>query len=100
VARRALVLVIAAALAWGCGSDARDGPSETPPKITSPGVGSGGLVDVGGRRLYVECIGSGSPTVLLEAGFGGSSSDWVAVRPSLGRTTRTCAYDRAGLGGE
>ena len=35
---------------------------------------------------------------ILEAGFGGSSTDWRDVQPQLGRTTRTCAYDRAGLG--
>jgi pimeloyl-ACP methyl ester carboxylesterase len=62
------------------------------------GIDSGGRVDVGGRRVYVECTGAGSPTVLLEAGFGGSSVNWTAVLPELGRTTRTCAYDRAGLG--
>jgi pimeloyl-ACP methyl ester carboxylesterase len=62
------------------------------------GVGSGDRVDVGGRHLYVECVGSGSPTVLLEAGFGGSSRDWTPVLLELGRTSRTCAYDRAGLG--
>ena len=62
------------------------------------GVGGGELVDVGGRRLYVECIGSGSPTVLLEAGLGLTSQSWTTVQLELGHTTRTCAYDRAGLG--
>ena len=38
------------------------------------------------------------PTVLLEAGFGGASDVWGAVLPKLGRETRTCAYDRAGIG--
>ena len=27
-----------------------------------------GLVDIGGRKLYLECRGRGSPTVILEAG--------------------------------
>jgi pimeloyl-ACP methyl ester carboxylesterase len=35
---------------------------------------------------------------VLEAGFGGSSRNWNRVLPALGGTTRTCAYDRAGLG--
>jgi pimeloyl-ACP methyl ester carboxylesterase len=43
-------------------------------------------------------LGSGTPTVVLEAGLGGSSEAWRDVQPSLGRLTRTCAYDRAGLG--
>jgi len=53
---------------------------------------------IGGHSLYLECAGSGSPTVVLEAGFGGASQDWANVAPALGLTTRTCAYDRAGLG--
>jgi pimeloyl-ACP methyl ester carboxylesterase len=43
-------------------------------------------------------VGSGAPTVLLEAGFGNSSQDWLPVLPALGGISRTCAYDRAGLG--
>jgi pimeloyl-ACP methyl ester carboxylesterase len=58
----------------------------------------GQLVDIGGFRLHIECIGTGSPTVVLDAGLGGSSLDWSLVQPSLGRATRVCAYDRAGMG--
>jgi pimeloyl-ACP methyl ester carboxylesterase len=62
-------------------------------------VGGGRLVEIGGgRRLYLRCVGSGSPVVVLEAGFGGTTDNWRDVQPQLGRTTRTCAYDRAGLG--
>jgi pimeloyl-ACP methyl ester carboxylesterase len=41
-------------------------------------------------------MGSGSPTIVLEAGLGGDSSGWVFVQPRLAQTTRVCAYDRAG----
>ncbi len=58
----------------------------------------GQLVDIGGYRLHLHCVGTGSPTVLLEAGMGGSSMDWRLVQSELGRTTRVCAYDRAGNG--
>jgi pimeloyl-ACP methyl ester carboxylesterase len=58
----------------------------------------GQLVDVGGERLHIQCVGAGSPTVVLDAGLGGSSLDWSLVQPELGRTTRVCAYDRAGMG--
>ena len=62
-------------------------------------VGPGRLVPIGGgRTLYLRCQGTGSPTVILEAGFGASRDAWSAVQPALGETTRTCAYDRAGLG--
>jgi pimeloyl-ACP methyl ester carboxylesterase len=99
VAAALLVVVLVAALFVGCGGGgATKNPPGGSPKATVEGIGSGRMVDVGGRRLYVECIGSGSPTALLEAGLGGTSNVWTAVLPELGRTTRTCAYDRAGLG--
>jgi pimeloyl-ACP methyl ester carboxylesterase len=91
-----LVVLVAVPLV-GCGGEAKNDRDNPPPKITFEGVGSGELVDIGGRRLYIECIGSGTPTVLLEAGFGGGSSFWAGVLPELGRETRTCAYDRAGI---
>jgi len=51
-----------------------------------------------GRRLNLLCLGSGSPTVILEAGAGGSTLDWRRVHGPLSRLIRTCAYDRAGMG--
>jgi pimeloyl-ACP methyl ester carboxylesterase len=58
----------------------------------------GRLVDIGGRRLQLDCRGAGSPTVVLESGLDylGSLS-WSAVHDSLARTTRVCAYSRAGV---
>ena len=58
----------------------------------------GQMVDVGGYRLHLQCVGTGSPTVVLDAGLGGTSLDWALVQPEIGQTTRVCAYDRAGMG--
>jgi pimeloyl-ACP methyl ester carboxylesterase len=58
----------------------------------------GALVDVDGHRLHINSMGEGSPTVVLEAGAGGSSLDWAWVQPELAKITRVCTYDRAGLG--
>jgi pimeloyl-ACP methyl ester carboxylesterase len=58
----------------------------------------GQMVDVGGYRLHIRCVGAGSPTVVLDAGLGGTSLDWSLVQNEIGQTTRVCAYDRAGLG--
>jgi pimeloyl-ACP methyl ester carboxylesterase len=63
-----------------------------------PYVGLGERIDVGGRSLYLDCRGSGSPTIVLEAGAGSDSGTWGAAFGSLASLTRTCAYDRAGLG--
>jgi pimeloyl-ACP methyl ester carboxylesterase len=67
-----------------------------------------GLVDIGGgRRLWLECRGSGSPTVVLESGYGNRGDVWdidalgpnssaTAVLPGVSAFTRVCAYDRPG----
>jgi pimeloyl-ACP methyl ester carboxylesterase len=58
----------------------------------------GKLVDIGGYRLHINCTGTGSPTVILDAGLGGTSLDWSKVQPEVARFTRVCSYDRAGYG--
>ena len=59
----------------------------------------GHLVDVGGRRLYVHCTGSGSPTVVLISGLAEASTYWGGwIAPAVARNTTVCAYDRAGQG--
>jgi pimeloyl-ACP methyl ester carboxylesterase len=90
------------ALAVGCGGHAPRRAATvggTTRRAVGAIVGPGRLVAVGGgRELYLNCVGSGSPTLVLEAGFPGDSTTWRDVQPRLGQTTRTCAYDRAGLG--
>ena len=51
-----------------------------------------------GRRLNLYCEGSGSPTVILDAGLGAAAPAWRHVQDALARTTRVCSYDRAGYG--
>jgi pimeloyl-ACP methyl ester carboxylesterase len=58
----------------------------------------GEMVDVGGYSLHINCVGQGSPTVVLDAGSGGFSAQWVRVQQEVSGTTRVCAYDRAGMG--
>jgi len=58
----------------------------------------GELYDVGGHRLHLDCTGTGSPTVVLENGLNEISPLWSAVTTQVSRTTRVCAYDRAGQG--
>src|SRR5215213_6497631 len=58
----------------------------------------GEMVDVGGYSLHINCTGQGSPTVILDAGSGLFSAQWVRVQQEVSDTTRVCAYDRAGMG--
>jgi pimeloyl-ACP methyl ester carboxylesterase len=55
-------------------------------------------VDIGGRRLHIHCTGSGSPTVVIEAGASAFAIDWTLVQPDVARARRVCSYDRAGSG--
>jgi pimeloyl-ACP methyl ester carboxylesterase len=58
----------------------------------------GRLIDIGGRRIQVDCRGMGSPTVVLESGLDRNGSlSWVSVHDPIAETTRTCAYSRAGM---
>lgn len=58
----------------------------------------GKMVDIGGRKIQIDCRGMGKPTVVLESGLGTSGSlDWSFVQNQIAKTTRTCAYSRAGI---
>jgi pimeloyl-ACP methyl ester carboxylesterase len=57
---------------------------------------SGRLIDLGGYKLHLDCIGRGLPTVVLSAGAGDFSSDWSLVQSEIAKFTRVCSYDRGG----
>lgn len=58
----------------------------------------GKLYSIGGYAMHLYCLGTGSPTVILEAGLGDDWLIWRAVQSPLSKATRVCSYDRAGLG--
>jgi pimeloyl-ACP methyl ester carboxylesterase len=73
-----------ATLAQKAGTD-----QKTPPPL-------GELVDVGGYRVHLYCIGTGSPTVVIVgAGF---SFNWGLVQPEVAGFTQVCSYDHSGIG--
>lgn len=100
------------------GAEVAGTPSLSSAATSTAGPGSGGhkgsaitgkrfakrVAIPGGRRLYLECRGKGSPTVVLEAGTGDLSDIWKmspsgpgpAVFPAVARFTRVCTYDRPG----
>jgi pimeloyl-ACP methyl ester carboxylesterase len=58
----------------------------------------GQLVTVGDYSMHISCVGQGSPAIILDAAGGNSSASWGLVQPEISRSTRVCAYDRAGMG--
>jgi pimeloyl-ACP methyl ester carboxylesterase len=54
------------------------------------------LVD--GHTMRIDCSGSGSPAIILDAGLGNGGLIWGGVQPALAKNTRVCSYDRAGFG--
>jgi pimeloyl-ACP methyl ester carboxylesterase len=89
VAMLLVALALAGAAFWESKREARDGATWTAP---------GRLVDVGGRKLHLWCVGQGAPTVLFEASGLSPSTEWEALLPAVGKARRACAYDRAGMG--
>ena len=58
----------------------------------------GQLVDVGGHRLHLWCIGSGQPVVVHDAGLGGTALAGTGIKSEIATFTKVCTYDRAGMG--
>src|SRR5687768_14743306 len=68
-------------------------------RAASENPAPGQLVNVGaGRRIQIDCRGSGSPTVVFESGLDNYGSlAWSFVHDSIAKNTRACAYSRAGI---
>jgi pimeloyl-ACP methyl ester carboxylesterase len=58
----------------------------------------GKLVPVNGFRLNLYCMGSGSPAVVFDSGWGDWAPAWSKVQPEVAKFTRACSFDRAGTG--
>ena len=102
-----LAASLAAGLLWAVPAQARQpGPTSAPAlgPAEAQGEFARRVAIHGGRKLYLECRGTGSPTVVLEAGTGNLADIWSqppagpeqAVLPAVASFTRVCAYDRPG----
>ena len=105
----ATLLALAGAFAIGPGP--RGGVAREAAAATASAPGGGGefagRVDIGGRSVYLECHGTGSPTVVLVSGYRASGRYWTddllhpdaprtMVMPEVAKLTRVCTYDRPG----
>ena len=94
--RQIRIVLVAILLATGVSGQqpANGGSSSSDTIYTKPGQ----LVDAGGFRLNLYCMGSGSPTVVFDSGWGDWAPAWSKVQPQIAKWTRVCSYDRAGTG--
>jgi pimeloyl-ACP methyl ester carboxylesterase len=91
-------LACAAALAWFGTVAAAAQPAPVAPETLAEFARPHDLIDIGGRRLNLFCMGQGKVTVLFDAGGSDWSVIWALVQPKLAAKARVCSYDRAGLG--
>lgn len=78
---------------------ARVEPVVAPQRIPDSYAHAGTLVEIApGRRLNLRCEGTGTPTMLLEAGAHADTTTWFRLQPLLATHYRVCSYDRAGYG--
>lgn len=98
-------LVVLALLLPACtAGEARPQPSATTTSSATPAAPIAGFFDVGGgRRIYLECRGSGAATVVLIGGLRAAADYWnrtdtkpITVMQGIGESARVCAYDRPG----
>ena len=119
--RAVLAGAISVAMTAGCGASATGPSSSDTTRARSPGSTTtgtaasradfAGLVDVGnGRSIFMECRGTGGPTVVLVTGLGERADNWMttsdtppqpdrSVFPGVATFTRVCASDRPGTEG-
>ena len=84
-----LVLVIGAGAVHEA-IESGKGPRDHPPP--------GKMVDVEGRRLQLDCRGTGGPVVVFESGVDTLGSlSWSPVQDSIAKMTRACSYSRPGV---
>ena len=84
-----VAMVLFAGLIYEAYADASAARNYPPP---------GTLVDIGGRRFHLLCIGNGEPTVLFEGSGFGNATSGARARERIARRTRVCSYDRSGMG--
>ena len=91
---RRLAVCVATALLAGCGQTS-DAVLVVKPVIDPGQMSFQGRVDIGGRKLYLECAGIGEPAVIFDAGLQNGGWKPEALVAELAAVTRVCLYDRA-----
>jgi hypothetical protein len=83
-----------------------ESPTNLPASSAAAELGAGaihGTYDVGGHEVFLDCTGTGTPTVVMFHGIiwdadipYSPSTDWKPTRDLV--DARTCSYDRRNVG--
>lgn len=111
-----VIAILSVFVGAGTGVIGYSGPAESTSDPTPTATDFAKVFPVDGHGVYVQCVGRGSPTIVLISGAGVSSASWdyvgdptdtvnppkksrEAVEPQLAELTRVCSYDRPGTSG-
>jgi pimeloyl-ACP methyl ester carboxylesterase len=108
----ALLTVAIALAAAACGSSTTSDAATTVPAPTTaltsattmtpiterPSQTVDKLVGIDNGQLHLRCVGAGSSTVLLIAGWQDAGDKWGAIEPAIADRGRVCSYSRFGTG--
>lgn len=77
-------------------------PTSSPPSSAAGSPAGGepisGLFEVNGRRLFIDCMGTGTPTLVIDAGESQTADEMADIKPALAERGRVCSYDRPNHG--
>ncbi len=101
-----VVLVLASCSSDPQGSAPGLGSASTPSSSSPPPTGPAPqdrpdiakVVTAGGVSQYLKCAGNGPQTVVIVPGLGTGAAAWTKVFGQVSKQTRTCVYDRPGIG--
>ena len=66
--------------------------------VCGSSLASDQMISVGQHRLQIHLEGTGTPTVVIDAGLGEGIERWRPLQERISRVTRVITYNRAGYG--
>lgn len=98
VAAVALLALGLTACGGGPSDPATAAPATPTTTVQRPTDTRDGLVRIGHGRMRLRCVGQGTTTVVLIAGWGDGGDSWGGIEPDLAPYARVCSYARFGTG--
>jgi pimeloyl-ACP methyl ester carboxylesterase len=92
------LVVVLMLVVLGCGIAPAGAAAPSGAAATTAQGGITGNFAANGKSLYIQCLGTGVPTIVLETGEGAPGTVMRNLQLRLAERTMTCTYDRANTG--